>query len=110
MSFSSCEWFCAAHPLAHPARQRPHHVRRRRDPRSRPAARQLSLAPGGRLDGQALADVLPHFEGVVLLGVAREDGTYLGAPPLSTVLLGGDTVTVYGRDEVLATLSGPEPR
>jgi hypothetical protein len=74
------------------------------------AVRQLSLAPGGRLDGQALADVLPHIEGVVLLGIAREDGTYLGAPPLSTVLLGGDTVTVYGRDEALDTLSGPEPR
>jgi hypothetical protein len=66
--------------------------------------RQVALAPDGVLDGRTLGEVLPEVSGVVLLGIERADGGYIGAPPPDAVLHGGDTVTVYGRDEVLSAL------
>jgi Trk K+ transport system NAD-binding subunit len=69
------------------------------------AVRQYDVHAGGHLDGRAIAELLPRAHRVVLLGIERADGTYLGAPDPSEVLRGGDTLTVYGRDEVLETLA-----
>jgi hypothetical protein len=66
--------------------------------------RQVALAPDSPLDGRSLGDVLPEMSGVVLLGIERADGTYVGAPSTDAVLHGGDTVTVYGHDAVLQAL------
>lgn len=38
-------------------------------------------------------------EGVLVFGVIREDGTYLGVPTRDTVLEPGDTVLAYGHDD-----------
>jgi hypothetical protein len=43
---------------------------------------------------------LPH-EGVLVLGIVRSDGRYLGAPTGSTAAQAGDTLIVYGRIPVL---------
>jgi K+/H+ antiporter YhaU regulatory subunit KhtT len=43
---------------------------------------------------------LPH-EGVLVLGIVRSDGHYLGAPTGSSAARAGDTLIVYGRIPVL---------
>ena len=43
-------------------------------------------------------------EGVYILGITRQDGSYLGVPGHSTTVLEGDTVIVYGRSSVIANL------
>jgi hypothetical protein len=71
------------------------------------AIQQFTLEPNGPLDGHSLVELQPRAAGLVLLGIERADGgEYLGAPAPDTVLHGGDTVTIYGRNEVLATLGG----
>lgn len=71
--------------------------------------RQFTLHAGGQLDGRSLTDVLPGVSGLVLLGIERADGDYIGAPDLTTVLHGGDTITVYGRDDALAEIDRQVP-
>jgi len=66
---------------------------------------RFTVRPGGRLDGHSLAELLPLVQGVVVLGVDHADGTYVGAPPIETTLTAGDTLTVYGRDDVIAPLA-----
>lgn len=46
---------------------------------------------------------LPH-EGILVLGIVRKNGHYVGAPKGSAPLVPGDTVVVYGRDDTIADL------
>ncbi|MGH2819317.1 MAG: TrkA C-terminal domain-containing protein [Actinomycetota bacterium] len=46
---------------------------------------------------------LPH-EGVLVLGIERADDRYVGAPQGSARLLPGDTVLLYGPEEILADI------
>ncbi len=43
-------------------------------------------------------------EGVVVLGLTRGDGTYIGIPEGATKILPNDTLILYGRSEALANL------
>lgn len=43
-------------------------------------------------------------EGVIVLGVQRRDGTFVGAPDGDTQVLAGDVLVLYGRGERLAEL------
>src|SRR5687767_2174811 len=53
---------------------------------------------------QPLAELdLPH-EGVLVLGIVRSDGRYIGAPTGHTAAQAGDTLIVYGRIPVLEDL------
>ena len=54
--------------------------------------------------GCSLAQLSLSKEGVYILGVTRQDGSYLGVPGPSTQLLVGDTVIVYGRSQVIVNL------
>ena len=47
-------------------------------------------------------------EGIVVLGIVRADGAYLGAPGGDTRIHPGDTVIVYGRDDSFADLATRE--
>lgn len=47
-------------------------------------------------------------EGVVVLGIHRRDGRYVGAPTPSTRLFPGDTVVLYGQDRVIDELDTRE--
>jgi hypothetical protein len=62
--------------------------------------------------GRRLEELRIWEEGIRVLGVARPDGTYLGAPIPLTEIKAGDTLVVYGRDDALAELArrptGPE--
>lgn len=44
-------------------------------------------------------------EGLLVFGVIRGDGSYLGVPTKDTVLQPGDTVLVYGHDDALQALA-----
>jgi TrkA-C domain len=65
------------------------------------SVRAFDVHPGGPLDGRTLA----QLDGLVVLGIQRADGSYEGAPAVGSTLAVGDTLTVYGRDDVLAGLS-----
>lgn len=43
-------------------------------------------------------------EGVIVLGVHRADGTYLGAPTGDTRIVPGDTLLIYGPEDAVAKL------
>lgn len=43
-------------------------------------------------------------EGVVVLTITREDGTFVGAPKNTTMLLPGDTLVVYGKTSRIESL------
>ena len=65
---------------------------------------ELYVEQGDWLADTALADLdLPH-EGVLVLGIVRADGTYLGAPTGRSMAHPGDTVILYGRVSVLTGL------
>lgn len=52
----------------------------------------------------SLSQLALSKEGVYILGVTRQDGSYLGVPGYDTTILSGDTVIVYGRSSVIAKL------
>jgi hypothetical protein len=70
---------------------------------------RFPVRPGGALVGHSVAELLPHEKGVVLLGIERPDGTYLGAPDPDTTIQAGDTLTVYGREETLRPIMQRNP-
>jgi hypothetical protein len=56
------------------------------------------------LAGRTLADLKLREEGLVVLGIHRLDGSYIGAPQGISTLREGDTITVYGRAPRIAAL------
>jgi hypothetical protein len=56
--------------------------------------------------GRRLDEVTLRDEGVVVLGIHRAGGGYLGAPDGDTVIRAGDVLTLYGRPERVAELDG----
>jgi len=65
---------------------------------------EMTVQEGDWMAGQALARLDLPDEGVLVLGVTRRDGGYVGAPRGETVLEAGDLVMLYGRAPVLAEL------
>ncbi len=51
--------------------------------------------------GKTLAQAQLQQEGVLVLGIYRADGSYLGAPKGRTVINAEDTLIAYGKSEVL---------
>jgi len=66
------------------------------------AVQESVVAPEGWLAGHQLRELDLPSEGVLVLGVRRSDGTYLGAPRASTRLAVGDVVLLYGHEDQLA--------
>lgn len=62
------------------------------------------------LVGQALADAKLVERGIVVLGITRRDGTYVGAPRDHTTCRPLDVLIVYGRDSDVKQLVGEAPR
>jgi len=60
------------------------------------------------LADQPLDESRPGEEGVIILGIEREDGSYLGAPSSKTVIHPGDQITVYGAEEDIRELAQRE--
>lgn len=59
---------------------------------------------GDWVEGRRLRDCSLLEEGIVVLGITRADGSYLGSPKGDTEVFGGDTLVLYGRMEKLRAL------
>ena len=66
--------------------------------------RELMVNEGDWLAGQRLDMCRLPDEGVLVLGIYRSDGSYVGAPNKNTQIESGDTLILYGRGESLADL------
>lgn len=73
--------------------------------------RQLSVDEGDWVEGRRLEELHLFDEGIVVLGIHRADGDYLGVPRGETRVEADDRLVLYGRAEDLAELderrSGP---
>ena len=58
---------------------------------------ELTVRPDRWLGGRRLDELQLRAEGVIVLGVSRRDGAYLGVPKGDTVLQAGDTLVLYTR-------------
>jgi hypothetical protein len=65
---------------------------------------ELAVEKGDWLAEHSLSDLGLRDEGVVVLGVTRPDGRYVGAPTGDTVIHADDVLIVYGRGERLHEL------
>jgi hypothetical protein len=61
------------------------------------AVKEMVARPDGWLAGRTLGELGLREEGVVVLGIVRGDGSYLGAPGKETSVCPGDTLILYGR-------------
>ena len=65
---------------------------------------ELRVEPGSWLAERSLSELSLRDEGVIVLGVERLDGSYLGVPRGETILVPGDVVVMYSRSETIAEL------
>ncbi|MDP8969412.1 MAG: TrkA C-terminal domain-containing protein, partial [Actinomycetota bacterium] len=68
------------------------------------AVGEMKVEEGDWLADTALAEVDLPDEGVLVLGIVRADGSYVGAPTGRTMLEPGDQLLLYGRAPVLSDL------
>ena len=66
---------------------------------------ESQVADGDWLADRTLVSLSLPQEGVLVLGVRRSDGTYVGAPTGPTEIRVGDSLTLYGRLERLQELN-----
>ena len=65
---------------------------------------ELRVAEDDWLAGRTLIELALTKEGVVVLGIEKPTGVYIGAPQGPTKLEAGDTLLVYGRSDQLRSL------
>lgn len=70
---------------------------------------EINIAEDSWLVSGPLHDLELIGEGVLILGVQRSSGQFLGAPSGDTELHTGDSVIVYGREDQLRELSERQP-
>lgn len=68
------------------------------------AITELTVQEGDWIADRALKDLELTEEGIIILGIQRVDGSYVGAPRGSSPVRAGDTLVVYGRGRRLAEL------
>ncbi|BCX46363.1 potassium transporter TrkA [Haloferula helveola] len=65
---------------------------------------EVELIEGHPFIGKALGQSRPGDQGIVILGVYRKDGRFVGAPGRDEVLEEGDLIMVYGSDHDVGRL------
>ncbi len=65
---------------------------------------EIQIQPKDWVAGKTLGELNLTSEGVLVLGVQRADGSYIGAPTGRTKIAENDTMILYGRHEALAEL------
>ena len=70
------------------------------------SVKEMATETGDWIVGRPLGELRLRDEGILVLGVVRPDGAYVGAPGKETRIEPGDTVILYGRDEAFADLAG----
>lgn len=68
------------------------------------SVKELLIRPGDWAAGRRLAELALREEGIVVLGITRPDGAYIGAPTGVTPVRDGDNLVLYGRDDDLDDL------
>lgn len=66
---------------------------------------ELQVQEGDWVDGKQLRDCSLLDEGIIVLGITRRDGTYVGGPKGDTQVRAGDTLILYGRAQKLEELN-----
>lgn len=66
---------------------------------------EVEVQSGDWLEGNTLTGLALAKEGVLVLGIRRTTGEYIGAPTAVTKVLTGDTLTLYGKLERLEELN-----
>jgi K+/H+ antiporter YhaU regulatory subunit KhtT len=67
--------------------------------------KEMLAAPDGWMTGRTLGELRLRDEGILVLGIVRGDGSYLGVPTKHTRIEPGDTVILYGGDGRFAELT-----
>ncbi len=62
---------------------------------------ELIVEPGNPIAGKRLDDSRPADSGLLILGLERANGEWIGAPHKDTIVELGDKLIVYGRDDLL---------
>lgn len=70
---------------------------------------ELNVDPESWLADQTLGNLKLRDEGLLVLGIERLSGEFIGAPNGETTILEGDNVIIYGRDSTIAELSQRQP-
>lgn len=65
---------------------------------------ELQLTEDNWLSGRSLTDARLPEEGVLVLGIERSGGRYIGAPRGTEELRAGDRVLLYGQEDILTNL------
>jgi hypothetical protein len=66
---------------------------------------ELKVKPGGWLAHQTLGETELREEGILVLGIKRNNDSYVGAPNGTTKLLPHDTLIIYGRENSIKNLN-----
>jgi len=67
---------------------------------------ELQAKPEDWLSNRRLSELKLRDEGILVLGIHKSDGTYIGAPRGHTEIHPGDTLVLYGRSSVICELDG----
>ncbi len=70
------------------------------------SVKEMAAEEGDWIVNRPLRELRLRDEGILVLGVVRRDGSYVGIPSKETVIEPGDTAILYGRDDVFADLAG----
>lgn len=65
---------------------------------------ELNVQRDDWVAGRTLGDLSLRDEGIVVLGIHRQDGTYVGIPKGSAIIQAGDILILYGRSSLLTEL------
>lgn len=73
---------------------------------------ELEVQPDHWTARRSLEELQIRAEGIAVLGIQRADGFFIGVPKGSTVVEAGDTLTLYGHNEIVGRFgtrkSGPD--
>jgi hypothetical protein len=68
------------------------------------AVTEMKIESGDWLDGRSLFEAALPKEGVLVLGIQRPDGAFIGTPRAGDRMLSGDTLILYGLSSRIAEL------
>ncbi|TXK73657.1 TrkA C-terminal domain-containing protein [Mesonia sp. HuA40] len=66
---------------------------------------ELRVDEDSWLTNKSLNQLALRKEGIIVLGIKRKDGQYLGSPNGSSLVKTGDLLTMYGKEEVFLNLN-----
>ena len=65
---------------------------------------EMEIEPEDWMAGHRLSELALSREGILMLGLTRDGGRYVGAPRGDTAIEAGDVVMLYGREPAIAEL------